>query len=1482
MPAIARIRITNLVYENGAKRFLDDIFTFEGQNGILLLENGGGKTVLVQAILQAVIPNARLGERQARSTFALDNSPLHIGVEWVLNERPRRLGLTAVTLFAGKEGLESLKYVYEYQPGDPEALENLPFTRSGEDGRRRPAGREEMADYYQRRSREHMNAHYFQRLGEYHRHLEENLRIIPSEWMAIARINSLEGGVEEFFAQCKTTSQLVNNLLIPSIEEVTAGQGARDFALTFHQQRDHFQKYRLLQESIEENRLVESAIAVYTEVFRAFHQEEEAYQRQQSQAWALHRRACEDMLVADRLVEENRAALEEQERLEVEWQRKWGSWELAGRREELQQARQRLEKAEEDYQRAFQAWQENERRLQALELARRHQQIATAGQRIDRLEERLSRLGMEYPVQELEQSLAANGSALRFVYAAEEAVLRGREEQEKKRKQDLLREQQEWRAEKAGLLEDQSQARISLGRIQERSQAARDGMLALERKLLANPAREKVERERERWLERLRELAGEQADSLEKLRCHEEESRRVEAAIPASREALEESQALAGQLRHRLEGVNQAQNELLQRVRLGCQGFDYVESIYKKQPALQEALLYRSKEAEDRREDLMREERQLRGLDEMHSGSQYFAADPHLADRLQAWQTRFSYLQPGTRYVQEAAERLDKDIAAYYQAYSYWAISVVCQPADRERLMAMLEAERSRLSHPVLVLDLEAARGLLAGSLDPLFDGWRPAVHSVFPLSWERNLEAGCFADWQKEIQEASERATENRRMQEREWESRKQLLQAVEDFFRDYPLAHYRSLQDQEQEQSLKAAENRDLVLNLEASRQELARLILQDRDKGAELEREQHHLEQKVEQSGHYLELRRQEEQTVRQEILLREKAGKLAARLAELEQALERNELSLQECSAGIALWSQLAASLRKEALYVDTAGCEPIDGGESREILAEERRAIRSELEKRQQGRQELDESLSRVRTERQQYINELELFISRHRNEDIPEIKLPAGYEAEQERRSAEAPGLEVMREASQLKLREEEKQHATAEAFYNKVRADFHARFESEYRFEESLSVVKGELEKEKEVLGERARNLEQQRQGALEEQSDCRAAVAELDKKNERYEFLAEGVPEVALDADAARDFAYQRLAVAAAFAARLEAAREAEALGRSRLEEERRDFEHFANESIRDIKLKERTRSGIIAKKTFPEVLEWQANMKERIKQVIRVAEDDLQEHERELKQFVGRLHSYLAGLAHELRQIPRMTRVKAGDSWREIFQFDVPRWSEEEGKEALALHVDWMIEQLEDHRFRDQDGGENRAAILAELEKWLQSTSLLRNIMKGAVIKVKCRKVTADGRIGGSLMSWESSNQWSGGEKWSKNMALFLGLLNYMAEKRQPVSRSPGRQRTVLLDNPFGKASSEHVLAPVFFIAERLGFQIIALTALAEGQFVRDYFPVVYSCRLRQAAGRDQQVVTVAPEGRFQEMRHLQFQDLEPEALSIRLLE
>lgn len=52
--------------------------------------------------------------------------------------------------------------------------------------------------------------------------------------------------------------------------------------------------------------------------------------------------------------------------------------------------------------------------------------------------------------------------------------------------------------------------------------------------------------------------------------------------------------------------------------------------------------------------------------------------------------------------------------------------------------------------------------------------------------------------------------------------------------------------------------------------------------------------------------------------------------------------------------------------------------------------------------------------------------------------------------------------------------------------------------------------------------------------------------------------------------------------------------------------------------------------------------------------------------------------------------------------------------------------------------------------------------------------------------------------------------------------MAQKRYTLVKQKNKSRTVILDNPLGQASSDHVLEPVFYIAEKLGFQVIALTA------------------------------------------------------------
>lgn len=315
-----------------------------------------------------------------------------------------------------------------------------------------------------------------------------------------------------------------------------------------------------------------------------------------------------------------------------------------------------------------------------------------------------------------------------------------------------------------------------------------------------------------------------------------------------------------------------------------------------------------------------------------------------------------------------------------------------------------------------------------------------------------------------------------------------------------------------------------------------------------------------------------------------------------------------------------------------------------------------------------------------------------------------------------------------------------------------------------------------------------------------------------------------------------------------------------------------QKENFIEFCQNDILDVKLKEMSVTGIEYNRNFEDILGWQNKMSERIMRIVEITENDMRDHDREIQQFINQLHSYLKTIADELRQLPRSTRIKIDGKWKEVFLFTVPEWNEKEGRERLAEYIDWMLNQLQGDRFKDENGKEDVEKVRKSIEKWLQSKQLLQYVMKQNTIKVKCRKVTNDGKMSSLPFSWETSNQWSGGEKWSKNMTLFLGILNYLVEKRIRVTSDCKRNRVVIMDNPFGKASSEHVLDPVFFIAEQLGFQIIALTAHSEGKFIRTYFPIVYSCKLREASDGVNQIMT-----KEMEMKEAFFRDNDPQSLT-----
>lgn len=428
MPSISRIRFTNVIYDNGHKRYIDTTFRFDGYNGILLLENGAGKTVFVQTLIQAVLPRKTVAQRKIQETLQLNNAIAHIAVEWILEDQPRRYALTAVSLFMNsREQLASQEFALEYTPSSQVRLDTLPFVRR-EKGKARPATKEEMASYFRGVAEHTMAARFFSEndtLTAYGQYLEEHFKIIPSEWNKIAAINETEGGVEGYFENCRTTSELVDRLLIPTVEEgclaASGSQTGNGFAELFESQRDHVKQQLRLEKRIAEMQGVLEQLEAYTAVQKTCFDAEEGLRTLNSRLRSYYGRICQEETARH---DEEEALKEEQASLaarQADTERLLAACEVVEAHEACEAARTASDGAEQRFQQAETERLANLREGQNLTLSRYKREQAHNEALLADWQQALAHLEADAATQQLLADLKQNSAALRGWFCQAEA-----------------------------------------------------------------------------------------------------------------------------------------------------------------------------------------------------------------------------------------------------------------------------------------------------------------------------------------------------------------------------------------------------------------------------------------------------------------------------------------------------------------------------------------------------------------------------------------------------------------------------------------------------------------------------------------------------------------------------------------------------------------------------------------------------------------------------------------------------------------------------------------------------------------------------------------------------------------------------------------------------------------------------------------------------------------------------------------------------
>lgn len=1458
MPAISKIRLTNIVYDEGNKRYNDELFLFDGNNGAILLENGGGKTVLIQAALQAVIPHADLAERKIKNTLLLENSPAHIAIEWIDHDNPRRYVVTAVTLFLTKQGLDSLRYVYEYNENDPNGIEGIPFVRDGVKSKR-PAEKGEMQDYYNSmKEKSSYNAHTFDTIKGYKEFIEQQYHIISNEWDSIVKINSTEGGVEAFFDDCKSTNQLFDRLLIPTVEDAIVGHDKMMFADMFEKQHQSFKNYKKLKETIEENKRIQEKLEQYVETYGKLHDIEQAYLGSKQEAKGVWNFTLSEKQNITAKLAEISATQSNWETDEEQHKMKTVSYEIAVEKAKLEQMETAYKKIYAHQLERKEQQKNIDKEYYSLRLAKHKLDLKEEQDKLSFAEERLANLEKDEGFVDLQAELEKAEQALLGNYLNEMEKVKREIQGITYERQAILERIDKFTTVKENTDEKINAVKEERSGIRATIKIKKADMEKIKQQILGNPQQEQVSLELKKWEERSNELD----DEIVRLK---QEVKRLTNRIQEAneqREKLLKEQSAVKETKHKvtfqLNALQEAQKNLLTRLVHLRPQWANVEDIYTTQQTIESRIDEHILKLKKERTNLLYSERLSYRFVDDYGHQDLFFGDAYLEEQLASWKNQFDYLVTGVEY----ADNLKEPEKSQMKAYPHWPVTLITTNRSKQQLVDKLHQIADRLQFPITVLTTEEA--LRVNEVKE--QAW------VAPQHWISNLDPDYFIQWKKQLKEAAEETTKLRELKENELTEWEDSWKAFKQFLQTYPFEVYSQLNSEQ-----KDLENQSESISIQINRTEgaikdTASIVEITRKKINNYESQKQGLDGKIDKGYNYISDEKTVEEQQQKNDSFSETLGKLEKDRLNLERNLAYLQDENEELNERLANFKVNLLALKQNEDYQRVSSLRPIDTNESRQSLKHKIQNLNLEIRQitSTQGEwQAKKEAAKKAMGKLDEQIEEIRMIQG-----DLDEEQIfPSDGNAWMT--TLWNKSQEIKNELSTIeeKVQQSDRAKASQEGKYKNQIENFKKDFPGQtlVPFEDSLEVVKDSINDERKKLAERKAFIDQQQRQYNKQFTSIEKAERELEKHIESHHFNAPDLKELSLPDEQQRDFQYNRETYVQSIIDNMKKARAKVDEKSAAVNQAKIRFRDFCKREITDIKLMQMAINGVEHKQTHEDLIKFKSNMDKSIGRITKYANEHIRKSDEELQLFINQIYTHLINIVDELKQIPMNTRVKVLDDWKRIYTFTIPEWEEETGKTRIRNYIEWILQQLESDRYIDERGLVDEGQVRKELEMWLQTKSLLQVVMNNEVMKVRCRKVTNDNRVTGKSFSWEQSNVWSGGEKWSKNMTLFLGILNYVAEKKKFAPANMKRHRAVILDNPFGKASSDHVLSPVFFVAEQLGFQIIALTAHAEGKFLQDYFPILYSCRLRASQESGKTVMT-----KVRWLHHAYFKDHEPQRM------
>lgn len=220
------------------------------------------------------------------------------------------------------------------------------------------------------------------------------------------------------------------------------------------------------------------------------------------------------------------------------------------------------------------------------------------------------------------------------------------------------------------------------------------------------------------------------------------------------------------------------------------------------------------------------------------------------------------------------------------------------------------------------------------------------------------------------------------------------------------------------------------------------------------------------------------------------------------------------------------------------------------------------------------------------------------------------------------------------------------------------------------------------------------------------------------------------------------------------------------------------------------------------------------------------------DLDFIEQEKQQVINLLEDYVKAVHREMGTIDHNSTIKIRGRAVKMLELKLPSWDEN----AAVYHIS-IKNLLEELTKQGLELLQQHKPISELLGSNLTTRNLYDEVVGLGNVKVKLYKIEAQREL---PISWREVARNSGGEGFLSAFIILSSLLYYMRRDETDIFADRNEGKVLIMDNPFAQTNAAHLLTPMMDMAKKNNTQLISLTGLG-GDSIYNCYDNIYVLNL-----------------------------------------